>query len=111
MRRPELTPEQRRVERELRANTHQQIVAMGVPDNAAAEIVDLAFHATEKATDALMAACEVGSDSRVQMNALLVACALVDVRLQQVRDTANAIVTSLGGTMTHGTVRMDGRPS
>lgn len=107
----EPTAESRRAEREMRAAVREQLIAMGVPGNTAAEIVDLAFHATDKAMDALIAATEVSHDSRVRMNALLVATSLVDIRMKQARDSASQIAGALGCQMMHGTVRAGGQPS
>lgn len=108
---PEKTDEERRAERNLRAAVRAQIVDMGLPAATASEIVDLAFHATDKAMDALTAATEVATDSRVRMNALLVATSLIDVRMKQARDAADALVGVLGCQMMHRTVEAGGQPS
>lgn len=108
---PEPSAQDRRVEREMRAAVRQQIIAMGLPGNVAAEIVDLAFHATDKAMAALASATEVAQDSRVRMNALLVATSLIDVRMKQARDAANAMAGMLGCEMLHGTVQAGAQSS
>jgi len=107
----EQTAESRRFEQEMRFACRQQVIAMGLPASAASEIVDLAFHATDKAMDALADAVMIGSTPMICTNALLIATSLIDIRMGQARDTANELSKMDGVKMLCGTVSVGGQPT
>lgn len=107
----EQTPEARATERQMRAAIRKQVMAVGVPARKADEIVDLAFHGAEKAIDALVTATRVSSDSRVSLNALLIASSLVDEKMKGMRELAGAMAGAAGLNLTSAMLEVGGQRS
>lgn len=107
----EQTPEARAQERQMRAAIRQKVMAVGVPADKASEIVDLAFHGAQKAMDAMVAATNVSSDHRVNLNALLIATSLVDEKMKGARELVQAMAPAMGLNLMSSNVEIGGQPS
>lgn len=107
----EQTPEARAQERELRATIRNQVIAMGMPSDKAAEITDLACHAAKKAMDAMVAATSVASEPNIKLNSMLIACSLIEVKMQGARELAKALGDAVGLKLMSAKVEVGGQPS
>ena len=107
----EQTPEARAAERQMRQAIRKQVMAVGVPANKADEIVDLAFHGAEKAMDALVTTTRASSDSRVSLNAMVIASSLIDEKMKGMRELAGAMAGAAGLNLTSAMVEVGGQPS
>lgn len=107
----EQTPEARAAERQMRTAIRKQVMAVGVPARKGDEIVDLAFHGAEKAMDALVTATRVSSDSRVSLNAMLIASSLIDEKMKGMRELAETMASAAGLSLTSAMVEVGGQPS
>lgn len=83
-------------ETHLRSSTRAQLIANGVPSQYVDQVVDLGFHAAERAIDTLNNIVWTAGDQRVGITALGVAIGIAQNRLTQMLEAMVEVGTAAG---------------